>query len=153
MTSGGHNEKPERNAALAAYYATHSIAECAYAFSISVATVSTILHNLGTPIRPQGTRLGELGDARRAIRLKDLMEPQPTAKLSAPPKPPETPMTVHFRTALEMAHAANLRAAGNGGRKYTSAANQSARTVPTAQHANRYGGGASGRSGRMGGRD
>ena len=31
---------PDFGDALAAYYATHSIAECAYAFSISVATVS-----------------------------------------------------------------------------------------------------------------
>jgi len=144
---------PERDAKIIAYYAAHSMKECAMKYATPVSTVNNILRDTGTFIRPQGTRLGELGDARRAIRLKDLMEPQPTAKLSAPPRPPETPMTVHFRTALEMAHAANLRAAGNGGRKYTSAAHQAARTVPTAQHANRYGGGASGRSGRMAGRD
>jgi len=144
---------PERDAKIIAYYAAHSMKECAIKYATPVSTVHDILTQSGTLIRPQGTRLGELGDARRAIRLKDLMEPQPTAKLSAPPNPLETPMTVHFRTATEMAHAANLKASGIGGRAYTSAAHQAARTVPTAQHANRHGGGASGRSGRMAGRD
>lgn len=144
---------PERDAKIIAYYAAHSMKECAIKYATPVSTVHDILTQSGTVIRPQGTRLGELGDARRAIRLKDLMEPQPTAKPSVLQKPPETPMTVHFRTATEMAHAANIRAAASGGRKYTSAADQSARTIPTARHANRHGGGASGRSGQMAGRD
>lgn len=144
---------PERDAKIIAYYAAHSMKECAIKYATPVSTVHDILTQSGTLIRPQGTRLGELGDARRAIRLKDLLEPLPTAKPSVLRKPQETPMTVHFRTATEMAHAANLRAAGSGGRKYLSAANQSARTVPTGRHANRHGGGASGRSGRMAARD
>lgn len=138
---------PERDAKIIAYYAAHSMKECAIKYATPVSTVHDILTQSGTLIRPQGTRLGELGDARRAIRLKDLLEPQPTAKLSAPPKPPETPMTVHFRTATEMAHAANIRAAGSGGRKYTSAASQSARTVPTARKAAMPQGGSPGRQG------
>jgi transposase len=141
MTSGGHNEKPERNAAVAAYYATHSIAECAYHFSISVATVSTILHSLGTPIRPQGTRLGPLGDARRITRLKEFARP------IIVPRIPEAPKATHFRTATEMAHAANLKAAGSGGRTYTSAANRPARTIPTARKAAVPQGGSPGRQG------
>lgn len=141
MTSGGQNENFERNAALVAYYATHSIKECAFHFSISVATVSQVLHRLGTVVRPQGTRLGPLGDARRITRLKEFAVPLTL------PRIPEAPKAVHFRTATEMAHAANLKAAGSGGRAYTSAANQPARTIPTARKAAVPQGGSPGRQG------
>ena len=141
MTSGGQNENFERNAALVAYYATHSIKECAFHFSISVATVAQVLHRLGTVVRPQGTRLGPLGDARRITRLKEFAKPITV------PRIPEAPKATHFRTATEMANAANIRAAGSGGRAYTSAANRPARTVPTARKGSMPQGGSPGRQG------
>jgi len=129
------NGKPDRNAEILAYYETHSMKECGTQFGLHPSTVHIILHKAGIVIRPKGTRLGPEGDARRRLLRQIASLP-----VIATPESPR-PLAPRLRTASEIIADHNLTVATRGGRMYSSAANQAARTVPTAQHANRHGGG------------
>ena len=137
--NGGHNVKTERNAAVVAFYETHSVHECAKRFALSTGTVSTILHREGVQMRQQGQRLGPDGPQRREV-VRRLMPP-----VRATPEDPH-PFNLRFRTVAEIVADQNANVAARGARKYGMAAGVPAKTVPTARTgAVNQGGGKAGR--------